>query len=67
MKQDIVKDLTNDELRDKVAEERANYVKLKISHQVSPLENPMKISASRRLIARLETEIKKRNSTSQVK
>ena len=67
MKQDIVKDLTNDELRDKIVEERATYVKLKISHQVSPLENPMKIRASRRVIARLETEVKKRDTANQAK
>ena len=67
MKQDIVKDLTNDELRDKIAEERVTYVKLKISHQISPLENPMKIRASRRVIARLETEVKKRETANQSK
>lgn len=60
MKQDIVRDLTNDEVRDRIAEERANYARLKMSHAVSPIENPMKIRASRRLIARLETEYKKR-------
>lgn len=62
MKQDIVKDLTNEELRDKIAEERANYTKLKITHQVSPIENPMKIRASRRVVARLITEFKKRET-----
>ncbi|MEO8149086.1 MAG: 50S ribosomal protein L29 [Bacteroidia bacterium] len=67
MKQDIVKDLTNDELRDKITEERVTYVKLKISHQISPLENPMKIRASRRVIARLETEVKKRETANQAK
>lgn len=67
MKQDIVKDLTNDELREKIADERVNYVKLKISHQVSPLENPMKIRDARRVIARLETEIKKRETANQSK
>jgi large subunit ribosomal protein L29 len=67
MKQDIVKDLTNDELRDKITEERANYIKLKISHQVSPLENPMKIRASRKVIARLVTEVKKRATANQAK
>ena len=60
MKQDIVKDLTNEEVRDRIAEERASYAKLKMSHAVSPLENPLKIKTSRRLIARLETEYKKR-------
>ena len=60
MKQDIVRDLTNEEVRDRISNERANYSKLKMSHAVSPIENPLKIRASRRLIARLETEYKKR-------
>ncbi|MDQ3050393.1 MAG: 50S ribosomal protein L29 [Bacteroidota bacterium] len=64
MKQDIVRDLTKDEVRDRIAEERASYAKLKMSHAVSPIENPLKIRASRRLIARLETEYKKRTSAS---
>lgn len=60
MKQDIVRDLTTEEVRDRIAEERGIYTKLKMSHMVSPIENPLKIRASRRLIARLETEYKKR-------
>ena len=64
MKQDIVRDLTNDEVRDRIAEERANYAKLKMSHSVSPIENPLKIRNTRRLIARLETEFKKRTTAS---
>lgn len=69
MKQDIVRDLTTDEIRDRIAEERGIYAKLKMSHAVSPIENPLKIRASRRLIARLETEFKKRlmASTSETK
>lgn len=65
MKQDIVRDLTTDEVRDRIAEERGIYAKLKMSHTVSPIENPLKIRASRRLIARLETEYKKRLMASQ--
>jgi large subunit ribosomal protein L29 len=62
MKQDIVKDLTTEEIREKIAQERAMYTKLKMSHAVSPIENPMKIRASRRAIARLESEYTKRMS-----
>ncbi|MFN5324693.1 MAG: 50S ribosomal protein L29 [Bacteroidota bacterium] len=65
MKQDIVKDLTIEEIREKIAQERAMYTKLKLSHAVSPIENPMKIRASRRAIARLETEYRKRISSQQ--
>lgn len=62
MKQSIVKDLTTDEIHDRIKEEKSNYSKLKVSHTVSPLDNPLKIRSTRRLIARLETELKKRNS-----
>ena len=65
MKQSIVKDLTTDEVREKINEERAAYVKMKIAHTVSPIENPMKLRASRRAIARLVTELNKRNSQQQ--
>ena len=62
MKQAVVNDLTTDEILDKIREERAAYSKMKIAHTVSPVENPMKLRASRRAIARLETELNKRNS-----
>ena len=65
MKQNIVKDLTTDEVRDKIKDERATYRKMKLSHAVSPMENPMKMRNSRKVIARLETELKKRNSQNQ--
>ena len=60
MKQSIVKDLTTDEVRDRITEEQSNYRKMLMSHVVSPLENPLKIRATRRLVARLKTELKKR-------
>ncbi|MBK7683329.1 MAG: 50S ribosomal protein L29 [Bacteroidia bacterium] len=62
MKQSIVKDLTTDEVRAKIGEERTSYTKMKMAHAVSPIENPMKIRASRRAIARLMTELRKRLS-----
>ena len=60
MKQSIVRDLTTDEVREKVKEERASYVKMKMAQAVSPLDNPLKLKTSRRAIARMETELKKR-------
>ncbi len=60
MKQNIINDLTTDEIRDRIEEERGNYAKLKLNHAVSPLENPLKIRSTRRFIARLETEYRKR-------
>ncbi len=65
MKQNIVKDLTTEEVRAKIGEERASYRKMKLAHAVSPMENPMKLRSSRKVIARLETELKKRITQNQ--
>jgi large subunit ribosomal protein L29 len=37
---------------------------MKINHTVSPVENPMKIRESRKLIARLSTELTKKQKAS---
>ncbi|MCY7410938.1 MAG: 50S ribosomal protein L29 [Chitinophagales bacterium] len=58
-------ELTNEELRDKLKEDGAQYTKMKFNHAVSPVENPMRIRQMRRDIARMKTEISKRNSTKQ--
>jgi len=65
MKQSIVKDLTTDEVRMKIKEERAGYVKMKMAHAVSPIENPMKLRDGRKVIARLETELRNRMNQQQ--
>lgn len=60
MKQEIVKDLTTAELNEKLAVEKELLTRLKLSHAVSPVENPMKIRESRKAVARLNTELRKR-------
>lgn len=66
MKQSIVKDLTTEEIRDRITEEKSNYAKLQMSHAVSPADNPLKMRTTRRLIARLKTELKKRTTESAI-
>ena len=61
MKQSIVKELTTAEIKSRINEEKENYTKLILSHAVSPIDNPMKVRAARRFIARLKTELNKRN------
>jgi len=60
MKQEIVKDLTTQELNDKIVETTDLLGRLKLSHGVSPVENPMKIRETRKAVARLQTELQKR-------
>ena len=38
--------------------EKEAYNKLTFAHAITPIENPMKIRAARKLIARLETEVR---------
>ena len=60
MKNSEIKDLTNQEILDKIVAEKMNMVKLRINHKVSDLDNPKEITKNRRLIARLKTELRQR-------
>ncbi len=58
MKNAEIKGLTLAELNEKIGSEQEALRKLKFAHQVSAIENPMRIKETRRLIARLRTELK---------
>ncbi|WP_258101959.1 50S ribosomal protein L29 [Marinoscillum pacificum] len=58
MKNSELRGLSADELKGKLSAEQDNYSKLKSAHSITPIENPMKIRESRRLIARIQTEIR---------
>lgn len=60
MKNKEIVGLSDQELMDKIKEEKAGLNKLTLNHAVSPVENPAKIRADRRNIARLNTEVNKR-------
>lgn len=60
MKQADVKELSLNELNDKLENLESTLTSLTMQHAVSPLENPLKIRETRRAIARLETELRKR-------
>jgi large subunit ribosomal protein L29 len=60
MKQNVINELSNDDLLERLEEEAKQLNKLKLNHAVSPLENPQKIVNYRRTVARLKTEIRKR-------
>jgi len=52
-----IKSLSINELQERVISEKENLQKLKFAHAISPIENPMKISLAKRLIARMNTEL----------
>lgn len=60
MKQQVIRDLSTPDMIERLNEEKERLVKLKLSHSVSPIENPQTIKEQRRTIARLKTELRRR-------
>lgn len=60
MKNNEIKALSDDELKQQIAQEREALDRLKFAHAISPIENPMRLRTSRKLIARLNTELSAR-------
>jgi large subunit ribosomal protein L29 len=58
MKNAEIKGLSVAELTEKIKAEREALRKIKFAHKVSSIENPMKISETRKLIAKLNTELR---------
>jgi len=57
MKITEIKNLTLNELSEKLISETENLRKIKFAHKVAAIENPMKIKENRRLIAQINTLI----------
>ncbi|MPN60362.1 50S ribosomal protein L29 [bioreactor metagenome] len=57
MKKADIKNLSEGDIKNKLAETRADLQKLKLAHKISPIENPIQIRDLRKTIARLETEL----------
>ena len=57
MKKADIKNLSAEDIQIKLAEIRSDFNKLKLSHSISPIENPIQIRDMRKTIARLETEL----------
>jgi len=55
-----LKDLNENDLKARVAEDKLRLKKLEFAHAISPLENPLSVRSLRRDIARLITELKNR-------
>ena len=52
-----IKGLSDQELIEKIKEEKAGLNKLLLNHTISPVENPSKIRVNRRNIAKMLTEV----------
>ena len=67
MKSSEIRELSNHELLEHIDNEKSSLVRMKLNHAISPLENPQKIKESRKTIARLMTEKRKREMNDKTK
>ena len=63
MKKEEIKELSTQDLKDRLEQMEQEYAQLVINHSISPLDNPAKITADRKMIARVKTELRKRELT----
>jgi large subunit ribosomal protein L29 len=67
MKAKQIAELTLPELKEKLEIESEGFRKMKLTHAVSTLESPIQLRTKRRLIARLQSELVKRNKAQTTK
>jgi large subunit ribosomal protein L29 len=62
MKNEEIRALSLDDLRNQIKNEQTNGQQMRFAHAISPLENPGRLKANRKAVARLQTEISRRNN-----
>ncbi|MEY4604598.1 MAG: hypothetical protein RIT43_1890 [Bacteroidota bacterium] len=62
MKQQEITKLSVEDVKKKIADLSGQLEKMKLSHRVAPIENPIQIRKVRKTIARLNTELTKRET-----
>ena len=65
MKKAEIKELNTKDLQERVQTEKAEYVKMKLDHAISPVENTSKLREVRKGIARMMTELRQREINEQ--
>ncbi|MDR2563821.1 MAG: 50S ribosomal protein L29 [Prevotellaceae bacterium] len=60
-----IKELNTKDLKERVQEEKGAYVRMKLDHAISPLENTSKFKEARKEIARMLTELRVREINEQ--
>ena len=60
MKQSEINNLSVADLQAKLVQLKKTYNDLKMAHAISPIENPLQIRSVRKVVARLATELSKR-------
>lgn len=64
MKKEEIKEMSTADLRERPEQMEQEYRQLTINHAISPIDSPAKITADRRMIARVKTELRQRELAS---
>ncbi len=62
--QEALQDLSVEQLTDQIADTKLRLKKLKFGHAIQPIDNPMEIRATKKEVARLMTQLSKKNNES---
>ncbi|MBE6313678.1 MAG: 50S ribosomal protein L29 [Bacteroidales bacterium] len=65
MKKEEIKELSIKELKAQIEVAEKAYRELKVTHAISPIDNPAKITSDRREIARLKTVLRQKEIEAQ--
>ena len=65
MKYQEILELSDQELKERLENEKDYLTRLQLNHAISPLDNPNKIVESRRSVARMKTEVNRRKKEAQ--
>ena len=55
-----IREISTNELAERIESEVANYNQMVLNHSISPLDNPAQIKQLRRTIARMKAELRQR-------
>ena len=62
MKQAEITKMSVEDVKDSIANFSEQLAKMKLAHKVAPMENPIQIRNMRKTVARLKTELTKREA-----
>ena len=60
MKQSEIKEASTAEVQEKRVDSKKAFSELKKAHAITPLENPIQLRMQRKVVARIATELNKR-------
>lgn len=60
MKKEEIREMGTPDLVERLAQMEKEYLQARMNHSVSPLDTPAKLTADRRMIARVKTELRRR-------